>query len=371
MKKPSLIYKTQNAIFFAFFIMALQSCSERYYSESDYYKVPKIDANVRILTTDSLIYKNALAENLRFITLNVNNGQDIKMQLDTARTLMRLFPGMVHYLAVFKFDSALWNTSDWGKRAIEELENNISGGAVGVNFSSNIGMRERERSGKYIMISNSRFDTVISWIEKKGLPLSAHFGEPKNCWMPIDSMTVLGDKSFFRDHPIDHGYLHPEYPSYEEHLKARDSMLTKHPNLRFLGCHLATQEWSVDELAKTLDRFPNMAVDMGARICHLEYQSMKNCDKVRNFLIKYQDRILYGCDIVYSKKDMNSGFFAAKLETRLSDWNYFTGPLTTKMSSPHFKGSFTGLHLPKDVIDKLFYKNAVKWYKLDETGFKN
>ena len=50
-------------------------------------------------------------------------------------------------------------------------------------------------------------------------------------------------------------------------------MLEKHPDLQFIGAHLGSLEWSVDELAKRLNKFPNMAVDMAARISHLQYEA--------------------------------------------------------------------------------------------------
>ena len=120
----------------------------------------------------------------------------------------------------------------------------------------------------------------------------------------------------------------------------------------------------MDELAKTLDRFPNMAVDLAAQICHLQYQSAKDKNKVRDFLIKYQDRILYGTDISYSESKLDSSFFAGIQSTRVKDWNYFSGEMELK--SRDVDGAFTGLHLPKQVVDKIFYLNAVKWYKLAE-----
>lgn len=53
-------------------------------------------------------------------------------------------------------------------------------------------------------------------------------------------------------------YLHPQYPSQEDILIARDRMLQKHSNLRYEGCHLGSMEWSVDKQAKWLDRFQIM-----------------------------------------------------------------------------------------------------------------
>ena len=40
-----------------------------------------------------------------------------------------------------------------------------------------------------------------------------------------------------------------------------------------------------------------MKADLAARIVHLQYQSLTDRERVRNFLIKYQDRILYGSDM--------------------------------------------------------------------------
>lgn len=342
-------------------VLLIYSCQSNYYTEADYFKVPKIDAHMHISTTDQSLQKHCSDENMKLITINVNTDEDVTMQHDSAILLIKKYPKRIYYLATFTFDTAVWNSNDWEQKTIDELENYISGGAIGVKFWKNIGMVEKDRTGKFIMISNSRFDSVIAYIEKKGLPLTGHLGEPRNCWLPVDSMTVNNDKRYYARHPEYHMYLHPECPSYQDQLNAIDSMLTKHPNLRYIGCHLGSREWSVDELAQTLDRFPNMAVDLAARICHLQYQSAKDYDKVRNFVIKYQDRILYGTDIGYSGKPDNS-FYAKIHSSRLKDWNYFTG--TMKLETKEVNAPFNGLHLPKKVVDKIFYLNAVKWYKI-------
>ena len=64
---------------------------------------------------------------------------------------------------------------------------------------------------------------------------------------------------------------------------------------------MGSLEWSVEELAKRLDSFPLMSVDLVERICHFQYQSVQNWEKVHDFIIKYQDRLLYGTDKIYSK----------------------------------------------------------------------
>ena len=166
-----------------------------------------------------------------------------------------------------------------------------------VKLWKNIGMTESDKAGKFIMVDDPALKPVIDFIVSKDLPITGHLGEPRNCWLPLAEMTVRGDSSYFAENPQYHMFLHPEYPSYEDQIDARDHMLELHPELTFIGCHLGSLEWNVNELAKRLDKFPNMAVDMAARICHLEYQSAKDRERVRDFCIKYQDRLLYGTDL--------------------------------------------------------------------------
>ena len=99
-------------------------------------------------------------------------------------------------------------------------------------------------------------------------------------------MQLTGDIDYFSKNPEFHMYLHPENPSYEMHIEGRDRMFRKHPDLVYVGAHLGSQEWSVDELANSLDTFPHMSVDLAERISYLQYQSVDDYSKVYNFIIK-------------------------------------------------------------------------------------
>jgi len=186
-------------------------------------------------------------------------------------------------------------------------------------------------------------------------------GEPKNCWLPLEEMTTKNDSNYFANNPQYHMYLHPEFPSYEEQMAARDRMLDKNPDLVFIGCHLASLEWSIDELAKWLDKYPNAAVDMAARMGQLFYQTRDDREKVRDFFIKYQDRILYGTDII-DRGQEKEPFQKRMHETWLKDWEYMITSNT--MTSSLIDGEFNGLKLPKEVVDKIYAWNANKWYCL-------
>jgi predicted TIM-barrel fold metal-dependent hydrolase len=344
--------------------MVLTACKSNYYKMDDFQSVPKIDAHVHINSDKGFFESQALKDNFRLITLNVDHSDSntIQQQLDYALLSVKKYPGKVFYGATFYFDTAGWGTDQWSKRVISHLKSSLKEGAVTVKIWKNIGMTVRDRNGKFIMVDDPGLDPVIDFLVDRGLPITGHLGEPRNCWLPLNEMTVTSDSSYFAENPQYHMFLHPEYPSYEAQIKARDHMLEKHPDLIFIGCHLGSLEWNVDSLALRLDRYPNMAVDISARICHLQYQSAKDRDRVRNFCIKYQDRLLYGTDLSAGETSDEAGRLKYIHDAWQDDWKYFA----TKdvMTSKLFKGSFEGLELPKDVIDKIYYKNAVKWYRL-------
>jgi hypothetical protein len=104
-----------------------------------------------------------------------------------------------------------------------------------------------------------------------------------------------------------------------------------------------------------------MAVDIAARICHLQYQSSKDRNKVLDFCIKYQDRLLYGTDLT-DAGDNREELSKRIYQTWLDDWKYFTSKV--EMTSENFTGKFEGLQLPKEVVSKIFGQNVIRWYEL-------
>ncbi|HYW35149.1 MAG TPA: amidohydrolase family protein, partial [Balneolaceae bacterium] len=212
----------------------------------------------------------------------------------------------------------------------------------------------------FVMIDDPSFDPIFDYLEKHSVPLLGHLGEPKNCWLPVDEMTVSGDRDYFRAHPEYHMYKHPEYPSYEQQIEARNNMLEKHPDLQFIGAHLASLEWSVDRIAEWLDRFPDAAVDLAERICHLQYQAVEEHEKVRNFLITYQDRILYGTDVIDDGNLSDQALKNHIHELWSRHWDFFQNG--DKMQAPKVDKPFNGMNLPDDVMEKIFHDNALRWY---------
>jgi hypothetical protein len=341
------------------------SCQNKYYTEEDFSSALKVDSHIHIQTNDGVFEDQASTDNFILISLNVDHGDsaNIRNQFNHAVLSAQKHPGKIFFGPTFLFDTAGLGSEGWSKKIIAQLDSDIWAGAITVKIWKNIGMTVRDRSGKFIMVDNTVLDPVFSFIKSKNIPVTGHLGEPRNCWLPLAEMTVSSDSSYFAENPQYHMFLHPEYPSYEDQINARDNFLKKNPDLIFIGCHLGSLEWNVDSLALRLDRYPNMAVDMSARICHLQYQSAKDRKRVRDFCIKYQDRLLYGTDVVYSGSSNPEGFKKQMHNTWIDDWKYFT--TDAEMNSELFDGTFTGLKLPKDVVNKIYSENAVRCYKLE------
>jgi hypothetical protein len=351
--------------FFVILTLFLSGCSNNFYSEEDFKSLLKVDSHIHINTDDGVFEDQAAKDNFILITLNVDHSDSasIRKQFDYAVSSAKKHPGRVFYGATFLFDTAGWGNPEWTRKIISGLENDLSEGAITVKIWKNIGMTVRDRSGKFIMVNDSGLGPVVDFIKGKGLPITGHLGEPRNCWLPLEQMTVSSDSSYFAHNQQYHMFLHPEYPSYEDQINARDNLLEKHPDLKFIGCHLGSLEWNVDSLAKRLDKYPNLVVDMSARICHLQYQSAQDRKRIRDFCIKYQDRLLYGTDEGYSGSSDPERFKISMHETWIDDWKYFTSD--EEMTSDKFRGKFIGLKLPKEVVDKIYSQNALKWYKLN------
>ena len=107
-------------------------------------------------------------------------------------------------------------------------------------------------------------------------------------------------------------------------------------------------------MARRFDRYPNFAVDTAARV---PYFMLQPREKVRAFLIKYQDRILYATDMVVMPQDNTDKALQEWTSTYERDWKFFATDQTVE-----YKGhSARGLRLPEPVLRKLYHDNAVRW----------
>ena len=331
-------------------------------------QMPKIDAHAHVgaVNPRHLAAFVAFLEKTNFRWLNIAVGgmewARLNRQIGAAQSLHAAHPERLAWATSFNLTN--WGGPDWAKSAIATIDDGFTGGAVAVKIWKDVGMVLKDADGRYVMADDPRLDPVFKALADQGRTLVAHLGEPRNCWLPVDQMTVDGDRRYFAAHPEYHGLLRPEIPNYEAQVAARDRMLERHPGLRVVGCHLGSLEYDVDELAKRLDKYPNLAVDLSARIVHLQIQPR---DKVRAFLVKYQDRILYGTDVQFGLGGGAAGADPSKALARLgatyqSDATWFATEQELALENVRAGFKSRGVALPAPVLRKIYFENAKKWY---------
>ena len=342
------------------------ACAEQVYAIADFARLRKFDAHVHANTDDAAFLDVARKDGFELLSINVDypDFPPLGEQARVAHKLRAADPQRFHYATTFSMRG--FGDERWTEQTNRLIDAEIRQGALGVKVWKNIGMVEKDAQGHLIMLDDSRFDGVMEHIEAAHLPLIAHQAEPKNCWLPLDAMTTENDRSYFRDHPDYHMYLHPEQPSYESLIAARDRFVARHPKVRFVGAHLASLEWSVERLAKFLDTYPNATVDLAARMSQVQYQSTSDYAKVRRFFIDYQDRILYGSDLTVNpitaadraqNPPIDSTRFPEEAdEFWRSDWAYLATANVQHVAA--INADVKGIALPKRVVDKIYYRNA-------------
>ena len=139
---------------------------------------------------------------------------------------------------------------------------------------------------------------------------------------------------------------------------AWERVLDRHPNLKVVNAHMLdhfNSNEQLDYLAYVLETYPNLNVDLAARF--QQFHQMDR-DKLRTFMIKYANRILYGTDIGRQPQPGQYENVAEQyhrtfqlLETDEVIKGGFFGETETK-----------GLALPVDVLKKIYYQNAAWLY---------
>ncbi|MHB1057412.1 MAG: amidohydrolase family protein [Rhodanobacter sp.] len=328
------------------------------YAMSDFARVRKYDAHVHSNTPDPAFLEQARADGFELLSINVDYPAfpSVALQHAAALALAAKDPQHFHWATTFSMKG--FGTPGWAGRVNAGLARDVARGAVAVKIWKNVGLAEKDAHGKLIMLDDPGLAPVAEQVRALGVPLINHQGEPRNCWLPLDQMSTDNDREYFSHHPEYYMYLHPEMPGYEDLMSARDRFVAAHPKLRFVGAHLASLEYDVDRIAAFLDRFPNATVDMAARMSQVQYQSVRDREKVRNFFIRYQDRVMYGTDLTYAPDAKPAEFRREAHAVWTSDWRYLATGETQRVDM--IGADVPGLALPRAVVDKIYYANAVR-----------
>ena len=315
-----------------------------------------VDTHTHVAKDDPRFY--AMLDGLHMHVLDVlvvddhdNYRRNLNTQREDAEKIIRASHG--HVRLCTSFDPFQFSNADFAASAARSLDHDFANGAIAVKIWKNIGMELRDENGRYVLADNPGLEPIYRDIESHDRTLLAHQAEPDEAWRAPNPNGL--DYSYYKDNPVWYMYNKSYAPSKQEILNARDHLLALHPKLRVVGAHLGSMEDDLDGLGKRLDLYPNFAVDTAARVVHLV---VIPSDRVRAFILKYQDRIVYGTDLEFLRDQTSEAALKEWEDQYARDWHYFS----TRATFDYDGHKTRGLGLPPAVLRKLYHANAVHWF---------
>jgi len=227
-------------------------------------------------------------------------------------------------------------------------------GARGLKILKTLGLFLRDGQGKLVKVDDRRFDPMWDACGKLDLPVAIHVSDPVAFFNPIDRFNERFEE--LNNHP-DWSFHGKDFPSNEEILAARDRVIARHPQTKFVVLHVGNYAENLASVGAMLDRFPNTHVELGARIGELGRQPRT----ARKFFEKYQDRILFGTDATPNGfetpqqlyGDLLYQIYYRFLETEDEYFDYAPAKVP-----PQGRWRIYGIGLPESILKKVYHANA-------------
>src|ERR1041384_1420529 len=131
------------------------------------------------------------------------------------------------------FDARDFEKPDFAERAIAGLQRDFAQEAIAVKVWKNVGMGIRSKSGEYLLPDDRSLLPIYEAVQRAGKTLITHLAEPDGAWLPLDAGN--SERGYLSSHPEWHMYGHPEAPSKDKILTARDRVIARFPNLQVIG----------------------------------------------------------------------------------------------------------------------------------------
>lgn len=233
---------------------------------------------------------------------------------------------------------------DFSAKQVAQLDDSVRRGARGLKVLKDLGLTDRDSSGKLIAIDDSRLDPIWEECGRLGIPVAIHVTDPEAFFTPVDNHNERYEE--LHENPS-WSFYGNGFPNKETLLAQRNHIIEKHPNTTFIALHVANWPENLDAVSSWLDKYPNMLVEFGARQAELGRQPRR----AGKFFVDYQDRILFGTDSE-PELPMYANYFRW-LETADEYFPYWGYP-------GQGRWEIYGLQLPDSILEKVYHRNADK-----------
>jgi predicted TIM-barrel fold metal-dependent hydrolase len=250
------------------------------------------------------------------------------------------------------------NAPNYARDQADDIGRARGAGARGLKVLKTLGLylREQTTSGPLVTVDDRRFDPMWEACGANAMPVAIHVSDPEAFFLPTDRFNERFEE--LNNHP-DWSFHGRDFPSNRQLLEARNRVFERHPKTTFVALHVGHNAEDLSYVSECLDRYPNMNVEMGARVGELGRQPRT----ARRFFERYQDRILFGTDAIPYGKETPQQVFGEELyeiyfrflETEDEYFDYAPAPVP-----PQGRWRIYGIGLPDGILRKVYNENATR-----------
>ena len=252
------------------------------------------------------------------------------------------------------------NEPAYSQTQADEIARAHKAGARGLKITKTLGLYLREgiTSGPLVKVDDRRLDPMWEVCASLKIPVAIHVSDPEAFFLPIDRFNERFEE--LNNHP-DWSFHGKDFPSNQELMEARNRVYARHPKTQFIALHVGNDAEDLPSVSEWMERFPNMSVELGARVGELGRQP----HAARKFFEKYQDRIMFGTDAVPPPQGLTTPqqifgdelyeIYYRFLETEDEYFDYAPAPVP-----PQGRWRIYGLGLPDNTLRKVYHDNAAR-----------
>lgn len=245
--------------------------------------------------------------------------------------------------------------ADFEDQVYRGLRDLKSKGCVALKLWKNMTLMGAEHFGRNLPLDDPHFEPLWRYAGELKLPIIIHVADPPCFFKPIDP-----DNEHYiclSKHP-EWSFYRPGLFSFEEHMRMQEAVIRDHPGTTFVVAHVGSYAENLDQVGAWLDKYPNMYVDVAARLDQLGRQPYT----ARAFIERWQDRVMFGTDYEgHFSMERTREFYHTHFRFFQTWDEYFDHPF------PGFLGPWKvcGLGLEEAVLKKLYRDNAARVFGLN------
>ena len=249
------------------------------------------------------------------------------------------------------------NDPGWSQKFVAEMERAFKAGALGMKVFKALGQVVKNPDGSFIQVDDPRLDPIWATAGRHGKPIMIHTSDSIGRFYPIGPKNERYEAGLWRRQGDTSENLYVDGPPRDVIEKARENMHRKHPKTRFVNAHMAMLYYDPQKLAAFLDTYPNADVEISATL-----QDLGRAPRLwREFIIKYQDRVLMGSDGTPRRGADEFWIPHWRYLETYDEYFYHPAQIRTPGGSPgHGRWNISGIGLPESVLRKIYFQNALR-----------